>query len=173
VCEYWDATAGHWTLADAQIDDVQRKAFGVGLDVLDAKIAREHTGVDVEDGAAQAGLTEMILSWGCEPSRTLGVTEGHNGILAVHDRRACRHGGAGSRDHREAGRFRAGPRPALRGVIARTRPDGCAPGPRHYRVVESGASQSGRRDASVDVGLSVGHPGDSERRPVNGSFAHG
>ena len=35
VCEYWDATAGHWALADAQIDDVQRKAFGVGLDVLD------------------------------------------------------------------------------------------------------------------------------------------
>lgn len=27
VCEYWDATAGHWMLADAQIDDVQRKAF--------------------------------------------------------------------------------------------------------------------------------------------------
>ncbi len=35
VCEYWDAAAGRWTLADAQIDDVQRKAFGVGLDVLD------------------------------------------------------------------------------------------------------------------------------------------
>ena len=35
VCEYWDAAAGHWTLADAQIDDLQRKAFGVGLDVLD------------------------------------------------------------------------------------------------------------------------------------------
>jgi hypothetical protein len=35
VCEYWDATAGHWALADAQIDDVQRKAFGVGFDVLD------------------------------------------------------------------------------------------------------------------------------------------
>jgi hypothetical protein len=35
ACEYWDATAGHWTLADAQIDDVQRKVFGVGFDVLD------------------------------------------------------------------------------------------------------------------------------------------
>ena len=35
MCEYWDAAAGHWTLADAQIDDVQRKAFGLGLDVLD------------------------------------------------------------------------------------------------------------------------------------------
>jgi hypothetical protein len=35
VCEYWDATAGRWTLADAQIDDVQRKAFGIELDVLD------------------------------------------------------------------------------------------------------------------------------------------
>ena len=35
VCEYRDAAAGRWKLADAQIDDVQRKAFGVGLDVLD------------------------------------------------------------------------------------------------------------------------------------------
>ncbi|HEY6494095.1 MAG TPA: transglutaminase-like domain-containing protein [Trebonia sp.] len=35
VCEYWNAGAGRWMLADAQIDDVQRKAFGVELDVLD------------------------------------------------------------------------------------------------------------------------------------------
>jgi hypothetical protein len=35
VCEYWNATAGRWTLADAQIDDVQRKVFGTELDVLD------------------------------------------------------------------------------------------------------------------------------------------
>src|SRR5579862_3066216 len=35
VCEYWDAAAGRWTLADAQIDDVQRKVFGIGFDVLD------------------------------------------------------------------------------------------------------------------------------------------
>jgi hypothetical protein len=35
VCEYWDAAAGGWRLADAQIDDVQRKVFGTGLDVLD------------------------------------------------------------------------------------------------------------------------------------------
>ena len=35
VCEYRDAATGRWTLADAQIDDVQRKAFGLGLDVLD------------------------------------------------------------------------------------------------------------------------------------------
>jgi hypothetical protein len=35
VCEYWDAAAGRWTLTDAQIDDVQRKVFGVGFDVLD------------------------------------------------------------------------------------------------------------------------------------------
>ena len=35
VCEYWDAAAGRWTLADAQIDDVQRKVFGVEFDVLD------------------------------------------------------------------------------------------------------------------------------------------
>jgi transglutaminase superfamily protein len=35
VCEYWNATSGRWTLADAQIDDVQRKVFGVDLDVLD------------------------------------------------------------------------------------------------------------------------------------------
>lgn len=35
VCEYWDAEQGRWTLADAQIDDVQRKVFGIGLNVLD------------------------------------------------------------------------------------------------------------------------------------------
>jgi hypothetical protein len=35
MCRYWNAAAGHWSLADAQIDDVQRKAFDVGLDVLD------------------------------------------------------------------------------------------------------------------------------------------
>ncbi len=35
VCESWDAAAGPWPLADAKIDDVQRKAFGVGFDVLD------------------------------------------------------------------------------------------------------------------------------------------
>lgn len=35
VCEYRDAATGHWTLADAQIDDVQRKVFGLEMDVLD------------------------------------------------------------------------------------------------------------------------------------------
>jgi Transglutaminase-like superfamily len=35
VCEYWDAAAGGWRLADAQIDDVQRNVFGIGWDVLD------------------------------------------------------------------------------------------------------------------------------------------
>ncbi|MGH3209850.1 MAG: transglutaminase-like domain-containing protein [Trebonia sp.] len=35
VCEYWNAATGRWTLADAQIDDVQRKVFGIELDLLD------------------------------------------------------------------------------------------------------------------------------------------
>jgi Transglutaminase-like superfamily len=35
VCEYWNAPAGRWALADAQIDDVQRKMFGIAFDVLD------------------------------------------------------------------------------------------------------------------------------------------
>lgn len=35
VCEYWDAAAGRWILADAQIDDVQRPVFGIKMDVLD------------------------------------------------------------------------------------------------------------------------------------------
>ena len=35
VCEYWNAETGRWTLADAQIDDLQRKVFGLGLDVYD------------------------------------------------------------------------------------------------------------------------------------------
>ena len=34
VCEYWNAAAGRWMLADAQIDDVQRKVFGVGWTCL-------------------------------------------------------------------------------------------------------------------------------------------
>jgi transglutaminase superfamily protein len=32
VCEYWDGT---WKLADAQLDDVLRKALGIDFDVLD------------------------------------------------------------------------------------------------------------------------------------------
>ena len=40
VCEYWNAATGRWTLADAQIDDVQRKVFGTGLDLLE--IGRAH-----------------------------------------------------------------------------------------------------------------------------------
>ncbi|HEX3489875.1 MAG TPA: transglutaminase-like domain-containing protein [Streptosporangiaceae bacterium] len=35
VCEYWNATQGRWILADAQIDDVQRKVFGLTMDVYD------------------------------------------------------------------------------------------------------------------------------------------
>lgn len=35
VCEYWNAEAGRWMLADAQIDDVQRSLFGVDFDTLD------------------------------------------------------------------------------------------------------------------------------------------
>jgi hypothetical protein len=35
VCEYWNATAGRWMLADAQVDDVQRPVLGAGFDVLD------------------------------------------------------------------------------------------------------------------------------------------
>lgn len=35
VFEYWNAAAGRWVLADAQIDDLQRGTFGIGMDVLD------------------------------------------------------------------------------------------------------------------------------------------
>ena len=35
VCEYWNAAAGRWVLADTQIDDVQRKMFGLAFNVLD------------------------------------------------------------------------------------------------------------------------------------------
>jgi Transglutaminase-like superfamily len=35
VCEYWDRAAQRWTLADAQIDDVQLKLFDVDFDLMD------------------------------------------------------------------------------------------------------------------------------------------
>ncbi len=35
VCEYWDEPARRWRLADAQIDDVQHKLFGIGFDLTD------------------------------------------------------------------------------------------------------------------------------------------
>jgi Transglutaminase-like superfamily len=35
VCEYWDESARRWTLADAQIDDVQLKVFDVDFDLMD------------------------------------------------------------------------------------------------------------------------------------------
>lgn len=35
VCEYWDATAQLWRLADAQIDGAQREIFPIGFDVTD------------------------------------------------------------------------------------------------------------------------------------------
>jgi Transglutaminase-like superfamily len=35
VCEYWDQEAGRWALADAQLDDTQRRLFGIDFDPLD------------------------------------------------------------------------------------------------------------------------------------------
>lgn len=35
VCEYWNALENRWVLADAQLDDVLRKALGIGFNVLD------------------------------------------------------------------------------------------------------------------------------------------
>jgi len=35
VCEYWDEPARRWRLADAQIDDVQHKLFGIDFDLMD------------------------------------------------------------------------------------------------------------------------------------------
>jgi hypothetical protein len=35
VCEYWNSSAQRWMLADAQIDDVQRKMFGIDFDLMD------------------------------------------------------------------------------------------------------------------------------------------
>jgi hypothetical protein len=34
VCEYWNQEAGRWVLADAQIDETQRRLFGVEFDTL-------------------------------------------------------------------------------------------------------------------------------------------
>jgi Transglutaminase-like superfamily len=35
VCEYWDNGAGRWVLADAQLDETQRRLFGIDFDPLD------------------------------------------------------------------------------------------------------------------------------------------
>jgi hypothetical protein len=35
VCEYWNDEAGRWVLADAQLDDTQRRLFGIDFDSLD------------------------------------------------------------------------------------------------------------------------------------------
>ena len=35
VCEYWNEQAGRWVLADAQLDDTQRRLFGIDFDPLD------------------------------------------------------------------------------------------------------------------------------------------
>lgn len=35
VCEYWNATARRWQLADAQIDEVQRGMFPIDFDLMD------------------------------------------------------------------------------------------------------------------------------------------
>jgi hypothetical protein len=35
VCEYWNAGQARWILVDAQLDSVQRKAFGIDLNPLD------------------------------------------------------------------------------------------------------------------------------------------
>jgi Transglutaminase-like superfamily len=35
VCEYWNDEAGRWVLADAQLDETQRRLFGIDFDPLD------------------------------------------------------------------------------------------------------------------------------------------
>ena len=35
VCEYWNDEAGGWVLADAQLDETQRRLFGIDFDPLD------------------------------------------------------------------------------------------------------------------------------------------
>jgi Transglutaminase-like superfamily len=35
VCEYWNDKAGRWVLADAQLDEKQRRLFGIDFDSLD------------------------------------------------------------------------------------------------------------------------------------------
>jgi hypothetical protein len=35
VCEYWNDEAGRWVLADAQLDETQRRLFGIDFDTLD------------------------------------------------------------------------------------------------------------------------------------------
>ena len=76
-------------------------------------------GVDAEEGAPDAGLTEMILSWECKPSTMPGVTHGYGRIFASRDGRACRrvsvHAVTGMSERRKwGGAFRL-----ARAIIAR------------------------------------------------------
>ena len=73
VCEYWDAPAQRWRLADAQIDDVQHKLFGIDFDLMDVPRDRFLVAADAwracRDGAADpakfglSGMNEAGYWW--------------------------------------------------------------------------------------------------------------
>lgn len=70
VCEYWDAAAGRWRLADAQLDAFQRTALRIDFDPLDVPRDRFLTGGDAwrrcRDGRADParfGIHDMRGLW--------------------------------------------------------------------------------------------------------------
>ncbi|BFU47132.1 transglutaminase-like domain-containing protein [Krasilnikovia sp. MM14-A1004] len=73
VCEYFDADQGRWVLVDAQLDDVQRKLFGIDFDPLDTPRdrflvagdawVRCRSGADDPDRFGLSGLHEAGYWW--------------------------------------------------------------------------------------------------------------
>lgn len=70
VCEVWDARRGAWHLVDAQLDDAQRKAFGVAFDPLDVPRSAFIVAGDAwqrirsgRDDAQRFGILDMAGAW--------------------------------------------------------------------------------------------------------------
>jgi hypothetical protein len=74
VCEFWDAGAGSWKLADAQLDNLQREALKIDFDPLDVPRDRFLTG-----GAAWTACREARadpMTFGIHDMRGLWFVRG-------------------------------------------------------------------------------------------------
>lgn len=68
VAEYWNAAEARWILVDAQIDDRQRRMFGIALDTLDVPREQFLVAGDawrlVRDGKADPKAFGILDMWG-------------------------------------------------------------------------------------------------------------
>lgn len=67
VAEYWNAAEKRWVMVDAQIDDRQRKMFGVAIDTLDVK----------PDQFLVAGNAWTLCHSGKEDPQNFGILDMH------------------------------------------------------------------------------------------------